>query len=649
MFLPWPFNLVQGLLEDIRNKIVSSPFQAIQQLWGWINPQFQLQRRLEEAGREWLYSQVAERLGVSDQLAQTLTNWLWSQTQGGFSAFLGNIQAQFQVQNQLRQQATEWLAQEFHVSFDGAGNVIYGGLQELPTGFQNVLAPLLGVYTTAQKTDIAHATAHAITTTAEKLSQAEKGFTWGVPDWTPLMVFQQAENLRGMVSAISVPLAQLLCGISFATAGFADDVIDEVLRLPLIYPTLEGARIIGMAQYNYGIMPHLERYWKYLYHPTLPPVPDALEMFRREAITGPVFYDILAQHGLAASYIFAYNELVRVIPPENVLAEEAVKGILSTNAFLKSMRKRGVWEEDSLRWLQNTAKPLDPGSIMALLRRGVITEAKAISELRANLLSSEAAALFLELREIIPGVQDLITFAVREVISPEDFYAWAEKQGLNRYWGFAYWEAHWRLPAIGTLVDAFHRGAIGEEELARYLVWHDYKPDPRPGISVTDIDIVRATQKTLFTRVDARYAYEFGFWNFDRLVRHFLDLGYEDDAEDMARVQIGRTLTSEKTALETQTLREYREGYILADQLRANLEALGFSPERVEMRVQLANRQFMVDFYKDLEKIYVEQYRDDLITEDDLNRLLGEFIKNDLVRWAIIEREKARKYPRRGS
>jgi len=97
MFLPWPFNLVQGLLEDIRNKIVSSPFQAIQQLWGWINPQFQLQRRLEEAGREWLYSQVAERLGVSDQLAQTLTNWLWSQTQGGFSAFLGNIQAQFQV------------------------------------------------------------------------------------------------------------------------------------------------------------------------------------------------------------------------------------------------------------------------------------------------------------------------------------------------------------------------------------------------------------------------------------------------------------------------------------------------------------------------------------------------------------------------
>ena len=55
---------------------------------------------------------------------------------------------------------------------------------------------------------------------------------------------------------------------------------------------------------------------------------------------------------------------------------------------------------------------------------------------------------------VIPSISDLITFVVREVITPDEFYDWAAKQGLSREWAENYWEAHWRLPSFENLREA---------------------------------------------------------------------------------------------------------------------------------------------------------------------------------------------------
>ena len=60
------------------------------------------------------------------------------------------------------------------------------------------------------------------------------------------------------------------------------------------------------------------------------------------------------------------------------------------------------------------------------------------------------------------------------------------------------------------LYEAFRRGIITEKELEKYLVWHDYKPTARPGISKSDVQIVKELTYRIPTRTEGRMMYEMG-------------------------------------------------------------------------------------------------------------------------------------------
>jgi len=118
---------------------------------------------------------------------------------------------------------------------------------------------------------------------------------------------------------------------------------------------------------------------------------------------------------------------------------------------------------------------------------------------------------------MIPSASDLIRFVVREVFpldklpqAPEEFKKYMRYQGYRDEWSNAYWEAHWELPPLTSLYEAFHRGIISEKELRKYIVWHDYKPSARPGISKSDVDIILELTYRLPTRTEARMMYEMG-------------------------------------------------------------------------------------------------------------------------------------------
>lgn len=110
----------------------------------------------------------------------------------------------------------------------------------------------------------------------------------------------------------------------------------------------------------------------------------------------------------------------------------------------------------------------------------------------------------------IPGSGDLILFVVREVIDVDVFYEALGLQGFSKFWSEAYWEAHWLLPPPERTRTAFLRKQIDEGEYKKFLVWYDFKPEPRPGISKSDVDIMLNTQYELPGRIDTRWLLEWG-------------------------------------------------------------------------------------------------------------------------------------------
>ena len=170
----------------------------------------------------------------------------------------------------------------------------------------------------------------------------------------------------------------------------------------------------------------------------------------------------------------------------------------------------------------------------------------------------------------IPGAQDLIRFVVREVITPELFTEYLARQGFSSTWSKAYWDAHWVLPGVDAVVEAYHRNIISAAERDKYLVWLDYSPDPRPGQTKSDLAILAGLQKTRITRVDVRRGWELGLINDKELVRRYQDLGYEDDAELVADIQSMEALAAERDAVARAAGRIYRLSIVEANKYLVN-------------------------------------------------------------------------------
>lgn len=180
----------------------------------------------------------------------------------------------------------------------------------------------------------------------------------------------------------------------------------------------------------------------------------------------------------------------------------------------------------------------------------------------------------------IPALPDLITMLVREVIDIKEYTEYAAWHGESAKWAANRWEAHWRLPARGAITDAYHRGVLTAEERDKYYVWHDFKPEKRPGITKSDIAIIAGIEKTLIPRVDLRRGWEFGVVTDEELDEGYIKLGYEDDAERMASIQRSVALAGERAAVARAAGRLFRDGRWTASRFIKELEDLGY-PEQI--------------------------------------------------------------------
>jgi len=246
--------------------------------------------------------------------------------------------------------------------------------------------------------------------------------------------------------------------------------------------------------------------------------------------------------------------------------------------------------------------------------------------------------------ENIPGPADLIRFVVREVITPDEFYSWMGKMGFKEWAYRAFWEAHWVLPAPERLFAAYLRGIITEAEYKKYIVWHDYKPEPRPGISATDMDIMYGTQFDLPGRIDSRWMLEWNVITRDQFRELQRLRGIDPKWLDALVAGIERNLMREEIGgLVTEAITDRASGWIDDATFRRRLEALGLPPDRINYYLSKAQAKAERELREEERKIAIESFRRGVIDEATLRKdladlgLLPSFIE------AVVALEKLRK------
>lgn len=309
---------------------------------------------------------------------------------------------------------------------------------------------------------------------------------------------------------------------------------------------------------------------------------------------------ILGQRYLQTA--FEISPLVR--PDPSTLALASFRGSLSP-ALVDAFFTDQGYGESARRAVIETSRPfLSPGEVRDALHRGVLSSEEADLQLRLLGYRDVDVARLRELFPSLPGIQDVIRFAVREAFDdqvsarfgtdqdqPELLVSEAARRGLSQADAIRFWRSHWELPSIGQGFDMFHRivpqsadpdadtfrspfgtearqNVIGAATLQLLLRTQDVMPFWR--------DKVTEIAYSLPTRVDIRRFFEQGIVDENEVYFVYLGLGFSPtDAERNARFAIADAFTRAFAFRETEVRGQFRDGLLSEDRARSILSEAG--------------------------------------------------------------------------
>lgn len=261
------------------------------------------------------------------------------------------------------------------------------------------------------------------------------------------------------------------------------------------------------------------------------------------------------------------------------------------------------WPEEMITAWQNTLRPtVGEAELLTLWRRGTLTETDLDFELQARGWPEDRIVQIKEATELRPGVQDIITQAVREAFTPEIIAQFeldaelppvyldeAAKLGMPVEFAERFWFAHWVLPSLGQGFEMFHRlrdpaseTFFSIDDLRTLVKTQDISPFFRDRL----IEIAFAP----FTRVDVRRMYRENVLGVEEVKAAYKDIGYDETkAQQLTDWTVKQSKGSQKDLTRTALVAGFKKKVLSREQAKQALLDIGFDDMDAEFWLQLAD------------------------------------------------------------
>ena len=317
------------------------------------------------------------------------------------------------------------------------------------------------------------------------------------------------------------------------------------------------------------------------------------------------------------------------IPPVPDLVHQRLLGVIDADGYAGMMLRHGYDADQQARVFAGAEQLLDASRLVFANFRGIIEDGKYEAEMQRMGFSAESLAAFKEVSRYFPAMPDLVTFAVREVYTPdirkdygldedwpEKFGQEAAKLGVDEEQARNFWASHWILPSIQMGYEMLHRGVITKDQLSTLLKTQDIMPFWRE-------PLIQISYRTL-TRVDVRRMYRVGVLDRDGVLRAYKDFGYDDErAEMMTDFTILYETEDEKGLSVTEILRGYERHIISREDAIEWIMLSGYNNEIAEIKVVILEAKMTQDETDDKIDLLEEQYVAGLIVKTELEDELG--------------------------
>jgi hypothetical protein len=307
---------------------------------------------------------------------------------------------------------------------------------------------------------------------------------------------------------------------------------------------------------------------------------------------------------------------------------------------------------DRVKYIQEAMQPLmDLGSLNQLYLRGEISQSEYTTRIAQFGFSGNDAGLFEKLTQVIPGVQDLISMAVREAWNepvvqkfeydaelPAEAAEWTKKQGLSADWFKRYWRAHWQLISASQGFEMMHRlrpdvsdVPFTEADMSLLLKTADYPHFFR--------DRLIKIAYNPYTRVDVRRMYKLKILNETDVYNSYRDLGYDDEhAKNMTAFTVQYETATDTTKVDK--ARDLNQGTItdaykkkIIDRAKAEelLRRLVYDDEEIKIIMDAADFRAVVaakpdytdTLMNDLRNLINKAYTTRMLSKDEATTMLA--------------------------
>lgn len=332
------------------------------------------------------------------------------------------------------------------------------------------------------------------------------------------------------------------------------------------------------------------------------------------------------------------------------------RGLISEKDFYDLMRMQGFDREKTDKLWTASYNLLNADLVVTLYRKGFIDYNKYVTYMNRLGYSKTKADEFEKATRAYPSLSDIVTFAVREVYTPEirrqygldedlpeEFIKEAAKVGVDEEQAKNFWAAHWALPSLEMGFEMLHRGVITESELMTLMRTQDIMPYWR--------DKLKQISYTPYTRVDVRRMYQLGILNREQVKRAYLDLGYDEEkAENMTRFTIAYVEPEQRDLSRTMIEKAYIEGEISRELALELLKRLGYDDANAELIIRLKEIDEEEKETKDRIDTIVARFKNGVITQEEAIRELDTLdlkasYRDKIIAQSLRDMDKNQKLP----